>query len=181
MGGTSLENVASELRGKMKVSTFSIPHRYYLWRCVTMKHNIRFRYVAVLGLGLFLLLLWGYFTVLLELQPESTIPSHLVMGACGKFLLFPMAICLFSFVFWTLLLQVKQLNLPTKRTRRIFAVVGLVLPGIYFLSMPCLFFSTPFQAYFEAVFPTLDRLLYSPLVLCAFVADMLPFAIALAR
>ena len=144
-----------------------------------MKHTKRIRCMVLLGLGLLLLLLWGYFSLLLSLQPTSDIPSNLVFGAIGKFLLFPMAICLFSYVFWTLLLQVMQLNLPTKRTRRILAAVGLVLPGIYFLSMPCLFFSTPFHSFFEAVFPTLDRLLYSPLVLCAFAADMLPLAIAL--
>lgn len=141
------------------------------------KANNRFRYVVLLGVGLFILLFWGTFLFLLDLQPTSNVPSHLVIGAIGKFLLFPMAICIFGYIFWALLLQVKQFIPPTVKVRRVLFVGGLILPAVYLISLPCLFFSTPFQELFVAIFPVLDRLLYTPPIICIIVADMLPFAI----
>lgn len=143
-----------------------------------MKLKQKHRCAVLLGFGLIILLFWGTFSLLLDLQPTSYAPSHLVIGAIGKFLLFPMAICLFSYVFWALLIQVKQLVPPTVKVRRILVVGALILPVVYLISLPCLFFSTPFQEFFAAIFPALDKLLYTPPVICIIVVDMLPLAIA---
>lgn len=143
-----------------------------------MKMANRFRYVVLLGVGLLILLFWGTFSFLLDLQPTSNAPSHLVIGAIGKFLLFPMVICIFSYAFLALLLQVKPFITPTDKARRLLIMGGLILPVIYLMSLPCLFFETPFQEFFAAIFPALDKLLYTPPVICIIVVDMLPLAIA---
>lgn len=143
-----------------------------------MKLKKKYRCAVLLGLALIILLFWGTFSLLLDLQPTSYAPSHLVIGAIGKFLLFPMAICLFSYVFWALLLQVKQLIPPTGKVRRILVVGALILPVVYLIFLPCMFFPTPFQGIFAAIFPVLDKLVYTPPVICIIVVDMLPLAIA---
>ena len=143
-----------------------------------MKHNKRIRCVVLLGLGLGLFLFWGYSSLLLNLQPTSDMPSNLVFGAIGKFLLFPLAISLFSYVFWMLLLQIKPFTSPTTKIRRVLILIGLIIPIAYLLSIPCLFFLTPFQEFFMTIFPFLDRLLYAPPGICIIAIDMLPLAIA---
>lgn len=143
-----------------------------------MKLKQKHRCAILLGLGLIILLFWGTFSLLLDLQPTSYAPSHLVIGAIGKFLLFPMAICLFSYVFWALMIQVKQIIPPTVKVRRILVIGALILPVVYLISLPCLFFPTPFQEFFVAIFPVLDKLVYTPPVICIIMVDMLPLAIA---